>query len=133
LRSFSLRKRLVLAASLVLIIALGLVGFALNQANYRGAVSSLQARMESYVYLVLAAMEVGARGGLEMDEDFSDPRLLQPSSGIYVRVRGQGAAWDSKSSLGLEWPERAPSRPLRGWLATGGRAHRAVYRLGPGG
>jgi two-component system sensor histidine kinase PhoQ len=111
LRSFSLRKRLVLAASLVLIIALGLVGFALNQANYRGAVSSLQARMESYVYLVLAAMEVGARGGLEMDENFSDPRLLQPSSGIYVRVRGQGAAWDSKSSLGLEWPERTPSRP----------------------
>ena len=58
MRSFSLLSRLVLVSTLVLVIALGLVGFALNAANYRGAVSSLQARMESYVYLVLAAMEV---------------------------------------------------------------------------
>ena len=56
MRSFSLRNRLALAGTLVLVIALGAVGLALNAANERGAVSSLQARMESYVYLVLAAM-----------------------------------------------------------------------------
>jgi two-component system sensor histidine kinase PhoQ len=111
LHSFSLRKRLVLVATLVLIIALGLVGFALNAANYRGAVSSLQARMESYVYLVLAAMEVSDSGVLEMDEEFADPRLGQPSSGIYVQVRGRDQQWSSASSLGLQWPRQEQARP----------------------
>jgi two-component system sensor histidine kinase PhoQ len=111
LHSFSLRNRLVLAATLVLIIALGLVGFALNAANYRGAVSSLQTRMESYVYLVLAAMEVSETGSLEMDEDFTDPRLTQPSSGIYIQVKSSDERWISASSLGLQWPQTEPARP----------------------
>jgi len=111
LRSFSLLNRLVLVATLVLVIALGLVGFALNAANYRGAVSSLQVRMESYVYLVLAAMEVSETGGLQMDEDFTDPRLTQPSSGIYVQVQGSRQQWSSASSLGLQWPRQESAKP----------------------
>lgn len=107
LRSFSLRSRLLLAGTLVLSIALGAVGLALNAANERGAVSSLQSRMESYVYLVLAAMEVGENGMLAMDADFTDPRLNQPSSGIYVDVQGRAQRWASPSSLGLQWPESA--------------------------
>jgi two-component system sensor histidine kinase PhoQ len=111
LHSFSLRKRLVLVATLVLVIALGLVGVALNAANYRGAVSSLQVRMESYVYLVLGAMEVSVAGGLEMDGDLPDPRLIQPSSGIYARVQGRDQQWSSESSLGLEWPTLGAADP----------------------
>jgi two-component system sensor histidine kinase PhoQ len=111
LHSFSLRNRLVLAATLVLIIALGVVGFALNAANHSGAVSSLQARMESYVYLVLAAMEVDGDGRLAMDAEFSDPRLNQPSSGIYVQVQGREDRWTSPSSLGLQWPEQVVVTP----------------------
>jgi two-component system sensor histidine kinase PhoQ len=107
LRSPSLRNRLVLGASLVLVIALGLVGVALNAANHRGAVSALQARMESYVYLVLAAMEVDAGGRFAIDEEFADPRLLQPGSGVYLRVEGDGVEWHSKSALGLQLPAGA--------------------------
>ena len=92
---------------------IGLVGFALNAANYRGAVSSLQTRMESYVYLVLAAMEVSATGSLEMDGDFTDPRLIQPSSGIYIEVKSRDERWTSASSLGLEWPQQELAQPGR--------------------
>ena len=81
MQAFSLRNRLVLVATLVLVIALGLVGFALNAANYRGAVSSLQTRMESYVYLVLAAIEVSEDGRVVLEGDFGDPRLMRPASG----------------------------------------------------
>jgi len=116
LRSFSLRSRLVLVSTLVLVIALGLVGFALNAANYRGAVSSLQARMESYVYLVLAAMEVDADGRLQVEEEFSDPRLVQPGSGFYIYIEGKDkdgepGRWRSPSSLGLQWPVLAAQNP----------------------
>ncbi len=108
MHSFSLRNRLLLAGTLVLAIALGAVGLALNAANQRGAVSSLQSRMESYVYLVLAAMEVNENGVMAVDADFTDPRLTQPSSGIYVQVQGRAARWTSPSSLGLQWPEVSP-------------------------
>ena len=108
MRSPSLRRRLVLGASGVLVIALGLVGLALNAANHRGAVSALQARMESYVYLVLAAMEPGADGRFEVDEDFADPRLLQPGSGVYLQVHGGGIEWSSRSALGQPLPEPEP-------------------------
>ena len=87
-RHFSLRVRLVLLATLVLLVALGLVGVALNSANERSAVSYLQARMESYVYLVLAAADADASGRLTIQQDLGDPRLSQPGSGIYVHVRG---------------------------------------------
>jgi two-component system sensor histidine kinase PhoQ len=105
LRTFSLRSRLVLAATLVLVIALGVVGFALTEANHRGAVSALQSRMESTVYLVLAAMEVGGNGGLSVEGEFSDPRLTQPDSGVYVQVEGAKQVWHSVSSLGQQWPK----------------------------
>ena len=111
MHSFSLRKRLVLVATLVLIIALGLVGFALNAANYRGAVSSLQARMESHVYLVLAAMEVSEQRQPGNGRGFYRPRLTQPSSGTYIRVQGRDELWSSASSLGLQWPRQEPAEP----------------------
>jgi two-component system sensor histidine kinase PhoQ len=108
LHSFSLRNRLIGVATLVLIVALGLVGLALNAANHRGAVSALQVRMESYVYLVLAAMEVGAGGRLSVDEDFADQRLLQPGSGMYLAVEGRDRRWQSRSALGQQLPAPAP-------------------------
>ncbi|MFC1605433.1 hypothetical protein ACFL33_01050 [Pseudomonadota bacterium] len=77
MRSFSLRNRLIGVGTLVLVVALGLVGLALNAANHRSAVSALETRMESYVYLVLAAMEVDADGRLSVEENFADPRLVQ--------------------------------------------------------
>jgi len=108
LHSFSLRNRLIGVGTLVLVVALGMVGLALNAANHRGAVSALQARMESYVYLVLAAMEVEPDGRLEVKEDFADPRLSQPGSGMYVAVEGRERRWRSRSALGQQLPAPAP-------------------------
>jgi two-component system sensor histidine kinase PhoQ len=108
-RPFSLRVRMVLLASLVLLVALGLVGVALNKANERSAVSALQARMESYVYLVLAAAEADEAGRLIIQPDLGDPGLNQPGSGIYVHIHGgvagQESHWSSPSALGLPLPE----------------------------
>ena len=104
-RPFSLRFRLILLATLVLVVALGLVGMALNSANYRSTVSSLRVRMESYVYLVLAAVEMDERGVLQVQDELGDPRLSQPGSGIYVHVHGSETHWDSPSALGLRLTE----------------------------
>lgn len=106
-RPFSLRLRLLLLAALVLVIALAAVGAALNAAHYRSSVSALRERMESYVYLVLAATEVDEFGQVVVEEDLGDPRLAQPGSGIYAHVHGGDQHWDSPSALGLALPEMA--------------------------
>jgi two-component system sensor histidine kinase PhoQ len=56
-------------------------------------------------------MEVGANGELEIDGDLTDPRLIQPSSGIYARVQGSQQQWSSGSSLGLQWPTLQAADP----------------------
>lgn len=96
-------------ATLLQIVALGLVGIAVNAANERSAVSALQNGMESYVYLVLAAAEVDDSGHLLMQHDLGDPRLSQPGSGIYVHLHGGESGrvdhWSSPSALGVQLPE----------------------------
>ena len=108
MHSFSLHNRLIGVGTLVLIVALGLVGMALNAANHRSAVSALQVRMESYVYLVLAAMDVDENGRFSLEEDFADRRLLQPGSGVYIAVEGRDRHWRSPSALGQQLPAPAP-------------------------
>ena len=106
--SASLRNRAILAAVPVLVFALGLVGLAVDAANERVAVAALRDRMESTVYAILAAMEVDASGAFTVAEDFADPRLLQPGSGLYAEVQGAAEDWRSPSALGRQWPEPAP-------------------------
>ena len=111
--SVSLRNRAVLAAIPILVFALGLVGLAVNAANYRGAVSALEDRMESYVYSVLGAMEVDGAGAFVVQDDFADPRLTQPGSGLYVVVQGADSRWRSPSALGIELPQSPPAEAGR--------------------
>ena len=84
-------------AVILLTISLGLVGFALDAAFHKSSEAGLRARMESLVYLVLAATEVTDDGALVFDGDPGDPRLGQPGSGIYASVRGERDRWASAS------------------------------------
>jgi len=92
-------------AVILLTISLGLVGFALDSAFQRSSEAGLRARMESLVYLVLAAAEVGNDGSLVIDADPGDPRLSQPGSGFDAGVSGRGVNWLSGSSLGVDLPD----------------------------
>ena len=103
-KPLSLRLRLVVLAVLLLTISLGLVGFALDASFYRSSEAGLNSRMESMVYLVLAATEVTDDGAMLVNDDPGDPRLGQPGSGIYALVNGDRDRWASPSSLGVSLP-----------------------------
>jgi two-component system sensor histidine kinase PhoQ len=129
-RAFSLRARLVALATGVLVVALGLVGVALNQAHYRGAVSLLESQMDSYLYLVLAAADVDEAGVVSVT-DLPDPRLNQPGSGTYVHLQAAGADWSSPSALGVELPPAAGLEPgQRRFTEAGGDANHFILRYG---
>jgi hypothetical protein len=104
---------------LVLVIALGLVGLALNAANHRGAVSALQTRMESYVYLP-RSHGVDKAGRFR----WTGFRRSTPAagSGVYVSVGSGGMA--PRSALG-----HAPSggRSRAPWTFRAGGERPAVH------
>jgi len=107
----SLRLRLVVLAALVTAISLGLVGLALDTAFHKSSEAGLQARLESLVYLVLAATELENDGSLNVENDPGDPRLGQAGSGVYAHVHGQRDEWTSASSMGVNLPELQPVEP----------------------
>jgi len=107
----SLRLRLIVLAALVTAISLGLVGLALDAAFHKSSEAGLNARLESLVYLVLAATEVADGGSLSVQDDPGDPRLGQPGSGIYAQVQGQHGQWTSPSSIGVSLPELQAIEP----------------------
>jgi len=104
-KPISLRLRLVVLAVLLTTISLGLVGVGLNAAFHTSSETSLQARMESLVYLVLAATDVNEDGTLSVENDMGDPRLAQPASGVYAQVRSQLSDWSSPSAVLVVLPE----------------------------
>ncbi|NOR19016.1 MAG: two-component sensor histidine kinase, partial [Xanthomonadales bacterium] len=92
-------------AVLLLTVSLGMVGFGLDADFQKSSEASLPARMESLVYLVLAATDVNDSGGLSLDADVGDPRLQQPGSGIYAQVHSDLSNWSSPSSVSVVLPE----------------------------
>ncbi len=104
-RPISLRLRLIGLAILLLTVSLGLVGFGLDAAFHKSSEASLQARMESLVYLVLAATDANDDGTLIIEDDIGDPRLGQPGSGIYARVHSELSDWSSNSSVSVALPK----------------------------
>ena len=110
-RPLSLRLRLVVLAILLMTVSLGLVGFGLDAAFRKSSEASLQARMESLVYLVLAATDVNDDGSLIIEDDLGDPRLGQPGSGIYAHLHSEFSDWTSPSAVAIGIPEFAGAAP----------------------
>lgn len=102
--ALSLRLRLVVLVVLLLSVSLSLVGFALDAAFHKSSEAGLRARMESLVYLVLAATNANDDGTFSVDDDPGDPRLGQPDSGIYAHVHGDLNDWFSPSSMTVDLP-----------------------------
>jgi len=120
-----------LAAALLLVLALGLVGLAVASANKRSAEASLRERMQSWAYLILAAAEPDAEGHIRVSDDLGDPRLSQPGSGIYGLLHSRDQYWSSASTLGTQLPKLELLPPGRiGFSVPKGEVNAYVYQLG---
>lgn len=129
----SLLLRLALSALLALVVTLGLIGLAIQQA-YRGAAElAMQERLEAAAFQVLAGMDVEPDGTLQPPINLGDSLLAQPGSGLYAGVESALGEWTSPSALGVS--VSAPSRSVqRGEqrLATLEEQDRYGYLLGLG-
>jgi len=101
----SLNLRIILSATLVLVIFISLTALTLDRAFSDSAETALRDKMTSQLYALMAAAEVGD-DGLIMPTDELDALLGLPSSGVYAFVTSKTdeILWQSSSALGAEPP-----------------------------
>ena len=112
----SIRTRLLLGAALVLLAFLTGAGLAVQRANAESVRGAYFGRLQSTVYLLLAAAELDAGGELVMPPDFAEPRLSLPGSGLYAGIYNvpRDEQWQSASAVGLQ-PRFQRSLPSGQW------------------
>lgn len=106
-RSSSLLARLLVGASLALLIAVVVVGGALDRVFTRAAETAMRERLEAVVYLILSTVEVDAQGRPVMPESLAEPRLSRPGSSLHGGAMTAAGEWQSPSLVGVEPAPRA--------------------------
>ncbi len=102
--SWSLRRRLLLSGAAALLVFLGATGLALDRAFVASQRVALEQRLQGYVFAFLAKLEISRGGAVLVPEPLPEPRLEQPSSGLYAVLIAPGFRWRSPSALGRELP-----------------------------
>jgi two-component system sensor histidine kinase PhoQ len=102
----SIQARLLLGAALVLLAFLTGAGLAVQRANAESVRAAYFGRLQSTIYLLLAAAELDASGALVMPPQFAEPRLSLPGSGLYAGIHNvlRAEHWQSASTLGQQLP-----------------------------
>jgi two-component system sensor histidine kinase PhoQ len=101
----SLRGRLLLSASLVLLVFLGLMGGVLDQAFQRSAEQGVSERLLLHIYGLLTATDE-SEGSLFLPEALQEPEFNRLGTGLYGMVidRNGKELWRSASALDLALP-----------------------------
>lgn len=108
--NLSLHTRLLAVASIVLLFFFGLTGLVLDKAFRDSAESGVRERLQTQIYVLLAAAEIDAGIMLFMPDELPDPRFSITQSGLYAQVvdnRGK-PVWRSRSLLGSAFPVTDP-------------------------
>lgn len=110
---YSIRFRLLLGAALVLLAFLAGAGLAVQRANAESIRAAYFGRLQSTVYLLLAAAELDTTGALVIPPEFTEPRLSLPGSGLYAGVYNvpRNELWQSTSAIGQQLPFQRSLQP----------------------
>lgn len=103
--AYSLRKRLVLAFGVVLILFLGLAGLVLGQAFKRSVMVAQQERLQLHIYALLGVAEPEDKAFFV--PDLEEARFAQLDSGLYGFILDDAGSelWRSPSALNLSLEE----------------------------
>ncbi len=128
----SIRARLIVGATLVLVAFVATAGWAVQRAHADSVRAARFAQLQSTVYLLLAGAELDENGALVMPPSFPEPRLSLPVSGLYAKVVNvaRREEWQSPSAVGIsppfqrgvavgEWRYEMPSAAGHNYLAVG--------------
>jgi len=102
----SIRGRLMLGATVVLIAFVASAGWAVQRAHEQSVRTARFAQLQGTVYLLLAGVELDEHGALVLPPSFPEPRLSLPGSGLYASIVNvvRREDWQSPSSVGIQPP-----------------------------
>ncbi len=105
----TLNLRIILSATLVLVIFITLTAAALNRAFIESSETALRDKLTSQLYALLAAAEVSDNDILLPSNEL-DALLGLPSSGVYASIINSAGdtLWQSSSTLNTSLPELQP-------------------------
>lgn len=105
-RGGSLTRRMIGIAAVWIAVLLLLGGYALDRVLSRSIVSSFDAQLEYVLNAMIAASEIGPNGEVRFSRAPADQRFLEPYSGAYFQISGEGqpdfasrSLWDRKLSI----------------------------------
>ena len=110
--NYSLRQRLLLVCSVVLIIFIGLTALILDQAFKQSLDTELNDRLQTQIYLIMGASEFD-RDRLNVPQQLNAPRFNQIDSGLFATIHDQHGqeVWRSQSAQSYQTvlikPEKA--------------------------
>lgn len=98
---YSLRKRLLLVSSVVLILFVSLTALILDQAFKQSLTSELNDRLQTQMYMLLGAAEFDA-DGLSLPRQLDAPKFNQVDSGVFAIINDPKGdeLWRSQSAQG---------------------------------
>lgn len=102
----SIRARLMVGATVVLIVFVASAGWAVQRAHEQSVRTARFAQLQGTVYLLLAGVELDEQGALVLPPSFPEPRLSLPGSGLYANIVNvvRREDWRSPSSVGVQPP-----------------------------
>ncbi len=127
----SIRARLMLGATAVLIAFVAGAGWAVQRAHEVSVRTARFAQLQSTVYLLLAGTDLDEQGALVLPASFPEPRLSLPGSGLYAAIVNvaRKEQWQSPSTLGASPPfirEVAVGQWRSEVLTSGGREYLVI-------
>ena len=98
----SLRSRVLVTTSVVLVSFLGCAGFLLDSAFQDSAMQGVEDRLRGRIFMLIGAANLDAQDGVPVLGGLPEPELAIPGSGRYARIFSgpQDVAWSSRSLLG---------------------------------
>jgi len=99
----ALTRRMIVVAALWITILLLAGGFALDRVLTTSIVRNFDAQLEYVLNSMLAASEIGPDGEVRFNRPPADQRFIEPYSGVYFQVSGEGADTFPSRSL---WDRR---------------------------
>ena len=103
--NLSINNRMIIGASLVLVVFAVLTAFALNKAFEESSRTATEERLRGQLYFLIGETEVDEQGNIELPNSSTLARLNQPNSGLYASVYSQSKLiWSSRSAMGAGFP-----------------------------
>jgi signal transduction histidine kinase len=102
-RTGSLSRRMIVVAALWIVALLVTGGFALDRVLSRSIVSTFDEQLVRVLNSMIAASEIGPTGEVRFTRAPADQRFIEPYSGLYFQISGDGADTFASRSL---WDRR---------------------------